>query len=185
MYLETWKGRRRKETACRGSSQGKGVGLSGGGKRVAGEEDVEQADSDGPDVRLGRRVTGAGRIELFRGHVTVAANGHLIRPLLGSCQTKITKLHGTVRSEENVLGLDIAMVDTLEVHVVNGIDELKHELADMLCLERTVTLSDCFVEITLTTKLENEVDMRFGLERVNKVDDVLVSSKATVQGLLF
>jgi len=53
----------------------------------------------------------------------------------------------------------------------------------MLSLEGAMTFSDCFVKIALTTKLEDEIDVRIGLERINEVDDVSVGSKAAVEGL--
>jgi hypothetical protein len=44
-----------------------------------------------------------------------------------------------------------------------------------------MALSDSLVEITLTAELEDQVEVRLGLERVEQVDDVGVRAQAAMQ----
>ena len=160
------------------------VRLGGSGEGIPGEEDVEEADANGPDVRLGWRVSSAGRVKLLRSHVAVASNCHLVGPLVGSRQTEVAELHGAVVGEKDILRLDVTMVNSLRVDVGNRVDELEHEPTDMLGLEGTVALADSLVEIALRTEFENQIHVSIRLEGVQKVDDVAVVSKANVESRL-
>jgi hypothetical protein len=50
------------------------------------------------------------------------------------------------------------------MHVLNSIDELEHEVTDMLRLQRPPAKAYRFVEVPLGTVLKDEVGVRVGLE---------------------
>lgn len=172
-----------KQVLTVGSEVGEQRVLVGGvGERVALEQDVQQHDSNSPDIGSSRRITIAvdRRIVLFRCHVAVGADGKLGRPLLGGSQAKVTNLHGTVGRQEDVLRLEIAVVDLVAVEVLDAIDQLQHEVADVLGLERALFGADGFVEVAIAAEFDDNVLVVLGLERVNQIDDVLVVRKLGV-----
>ena len=156
--------------------------VGGVGERVALEQDVQQHDSNRPDIGSGRRITIAvdRRVVLFRCHVAVGADSKLGGPKLGGSQAKVTNLHGTVGCQENVLRLEVAVVDTIGVEVFNAIDQLQHEVADVLGLERALFGADGFVEVAIAAQFDDNVLVVLGLESVNQIDDVLVVRKLAV-----
>ena len=54
----------------------------------------------------------------------------------------------------------------------------------MFSLQRAVAVADGLVQVTPGAKLEDQVDMRIGLERVDQVDDVSVRAETAMQGKL-
>src|SRR5689334_14729926 len=88
-------------------------------ERVAGEENIKQTDADSPNISLCGVVRPSGGIVLLRRHIAVAANASLIGKLLNGGEPEISELHGTILGEENILGLDIAVIDALGVHVLD------------------------------------------------------------------
>ena len=167
-----------------GEIQEERVGLSRGGEGVAGKEDIEQANANGPDVCRSRGVSSTGRVELLRGHVTLASNRRLVRPLLGGGKPEVTQLGRASRGEEEVLRLDVAVVDALGVDVGNSVDKLQHESPHMLGFQRTLVATDRFVQIASLAVLENDVGVGLGLEGVDEVDNVGVGSKTSVKNQL-
>lgn len=150
------------------------------GERVALEEHVEHANANGPDVGLRSRVASIARIVLLRSHVAVAAHSDLPRPSVESSQTEVTELHRAILSKENVLRLDVAMVDAFGVDVLHSTDQLHHEVADVLRLQRTLVKADGLVQVTVGAVLEDKVDVVLGLKGLEKVDDVGMGTKPEV-----
>jgi hypothetical protein len=66
------------------------------------------------------------------------------------------------------------------VDVVNSIDELQHEIAHVLGLERTLADTDGFVEVAIAAEFDHDVLMVLGLERVHQVDDIVMMGKLRV-----
>ena len=95
-----------------------------------------------------------------------------MRPLALGSKSKISKLHRPVRSKEDVLGLDVAVVKSTTVHVFDSADELEHEASNMVGLERAVVQADSFVEITLRAILKHQVSVSIGLEVMDQIDEV-------------
>lgn len=156
------------------------VGFGGSDEWVSSEKNVQQADANGPNVSLIGSVSSAGRVVLFRGHVSVTADIGLPCPFIRSGQTEIAKLHFTSFCEEDVLRLDITMIHALAVNVGNGIDKLKHERPDLFSLGRSAVVSDCLVQVASRTEFENDVDVCFGFEGMDEVDDIRVGTQAGV-----
>ena len=161
------------------------VGLSGCSEGVAAEQDVEKTDTDCPDVRSGRGVSVAGAgLELFRSHISVTADAILGAPVFEGRETEVAKLHRAILRKKDVLWLDISVIDAFAMHVFYSTDQLKHEIADMLGLERSLPGSDGFVEITIWAVLESEIGVTRGLERADEVDDVGMEANARVHSQL-
>jgi hypothetical protein len=70
------------------------------------------------------------------------------------------------------------MVDSARVHALDGTDQLKHEVTDVLGLEGALAKANGFIEVTIRTELQDEVDVVLGLERLEKIDDVGVRGNA-------
>jgi len=68
--------------------------------------------------------------------------------------------------------------------MLNGIDQLKHKLADVLGLQRAFVKADGFIEVTIGAKLEDKVDVVLGLEGLKQVDNVGVRANAEVDSEL-
>ena len=58
----------------------------------------------------------------------------------------------------------------------DGIDKLEHALANVFGLARSATDTDGFVEVAIGTILEDKVDVVFGLEVMDEVNDVRMIS---------
>jgi hypothetical protein len=93
-------------------------------------------------------------------------------PGLSGRKTKVTKLHGAVIAEKDVLWLDVAMVETLGVHVLDSTDQLHHEAANVVCLERSTVNTDGLVKVTHWAELQDKEHVSVGLERVDQVHNV-------------
>ena len=161
-----------------------GVRGTGDGERVAGEEHIEQADAERPNVCLCGRVAGAGWVVLLRSHVAVATDSNLPRPSIGGGQAKVTELHRARLSDEDVLRLDITVVDALGVHKLDSADQLEHEIAHMLRLERALAEANGFIEVAIRAELEHKVDVVGALEGLEAVDNVRVRADAEVDAQL-
>jgi hypothetical protein len=94
--------------------------------------------------------------------------------------TKVAKLHGAILSEEDVLGLDVAVVDAVGVNVLNSTDQLHHEVADVLGLQGTLVEADGLVKIAIGAVLQHQVDVVVGLPGLDEVDNVGVVAKTKV-----
>ena len=146
--------------------------LRGCNERVAGEEDVEQADADRPNVCLCRRIANASRVVLFRCHVTITTNTRVIRPQALGGQTKVAELHVAVVTQKDVLGFDVTVVVATGMHMLDGTDELQHEATNMFSLERTTFKSDGLIQVTLIAVLEYQVGVGMRGEAVDQIDKV-------------
>ena len=155
------------------------------GERVALEEHVEHADTNSPDVGLRSGIASIGGIILLRSHVAVAAHSNLPRPSVRGSKTKVAKLHRAVLCEEDVLGLDVAVVNALGVNELNSTDQLHHEVADVLGLQRTLVEANRLVKVSIGAILQHQVDMVLGLEGLKEVDYVGVATKAKMDAKLF
>jgi hypothetical protein len=88
-------------------------------------------------------------------------------------------------SEEDVLGLDVAVVDTLGMDKLDGTHKLHHEVAHVLSLKRALAVANGFVEVTIGAELKNEVDVVLGLKRLEQVDNIGVVTKTQMDTKLF
>ena len=77
------------------------------------------------------------------------------------------------------------MVDALGVDVLNGIDQLHHEVADVLGLHGAAVVADGLVEVAVGAKLQNDVDVVLALEGLKQVDGVVVGAEAEMNTELF
>jgi hypothetical protein len=66
------------------------------------------------------------------------------------------------------------------VHELYSIDELQHEVTDVLSLQRALAEADGFIEVAIRAKLENKVDVVLRLERLEQVHNVGVRGNAEV-----
>lgn len=68
--------------------------------------------------------------------------------------------------------------------VGNGVNQLQHELPDVLRLQRAGARADRAIQVTPRAELEDEIDMGIGLEGVNQIDDITVGAEVGVTGQL-
>ena len=108
-----------------------------------------------------------------------------ICPRFAGSKTEITKFHGAISGEEDVLRHDVPVKDTIVVQKDDGIDELQHEVTNVFGLKRSLTGTDGLVEISVGAVLEDEVAVVVGLERSDEVDNVAVVTDARVDCKFF
>jgi len=149
-------------------------------ERIASEKDVQHADPESPDIGFPRLISTNGLV-LFWSHVAVAANSALLGQFLSSCQTEVANLGISVLVEEDVLGLQVAMIDALGVHVLDGIDKLEHEGPDVLGFDGAAAFVDSFVEVSFRAELKDKEVVVFVFEVIEQVDNVRVRSKLGVE----
>ena len=70
------------------------------------------------------------------------------------------------------------------MHEVDRVDQLQHERAHVLGLERAAAEADGFVEVAHGAVLEHEEHMGLRLEGVDQIDDVGVLAETVVAGEL-
>ena len=87
-------------------------------------------------------------------------------------------------SKEDVLGLDVAVVDTLGMDKLDSTDKLHHEVSHVLSLERTLANTNGLVQVAIGAELEDQVDVVLGLKRLKHVDNVGVLTKVEVNAKL-
>lgn len=95
-----------------------------------------------------------------------------MRPDARCGQAKVTELHGAVLCQKDVLRLDITMVESIDMHMVDCIDELEHETTNVFCLQWTSVESDSLIEITLRAVLKDQVGMGAGFEVMDEIDQM-------------
>lgn len=66
--------------------------------------------------------------------------------------------------------------------MLNSTDELEHGLTHVIGLTRSATSADSFVEVAIGTVLEDEVDVVFGLEVMDEIDDIRMIANAAMDG---
>ena len=141
-------------------------------RHVADEHDVEE-DAEAPDVRLAPVVRGLE--EDLRRDVVRRAAALLEQHPAGVCRhSKVTQLGAReVRSEEDVLELDVAVADAPLVHVLERVLEL-HEVVDRLALCQAALALDERVELAAREDLLDDKKVALRLVRRVELDDVRV-----------
>jgi len=67
------------------------------------------------------------------------------------------------------------------MHVLDGGDQLKHEISDMLRLERAFVEADGFIKISHGAELEDDEEVGLGLEGIEKAHDMGVLPEQIVE----
>lgn len=118
------------------------------------------------------------------GHVEGAAAAEVPARLLGRREAKIGEDDlGTLGVAENVLGLEVAMVDSEAVAVLDGVDDLEEDVLDEGVVPEVPRLfRDLAEEVAVGAEGEDDVDAGRGLDDVVEGDDVGVGGGEGVEG---
>lgn len=155
-------------------------------ERVAGEDEVEEAASDSPDISLLRRVPVVGEFVLLWSHVPVASGADFSGPSFMSRKSEIAELeHRSTTSivhdrHENVFGLDVAMEDASRVTIVDGINESQQHVLDSTRVPGNTTLPDVLVQVPEIAIFENEESILIGFESIDAMNDIIGAGKSGV-----
>lgn len=149
-------------------------------ERVTSKKNVQHADPESPNIGFPRLVS-ANSVVLFGSHVAVAANSALLGNFLSSCQSEVADLGISIFIEKDVFRLQIAVVDAPRVHVLEGIDKLKHEGPNVLGRNGGGALADGFIEVSFRAELKDEEVVVLVFEVIEQVDDVRVRAELGVE----
>lgn len=156
--------------------------LAGNGEGVSGKENVEQANANRPDICLfGVIVLNVVVKELWC-HVSLGADAKLSVLAIGGGQTPIGKTDRAVVGDKNVFRLDVSVVDALGVGVLDGLNELEHELQNV---HGALACTNGFVEVAFWVVLHDEEGRVLVLKVVEEGSNVLMLAEDGVYVYFF
>ena len=138
------------------------VGGRGKFEWIAREDEIKEATSNSPDVGFFWRVSVTNILVLLWGHVSVASGSNVGDPFVVGRKSEVSELEqrstGAVihDTHEDVLGFDVAMVDTCIMAVLNRVDQLGQDVLDGLSVTGNATLHDILIQVSEIAVFEND-----------------------------
>jgi len=154
--------------------------------RVPAAGEVDEDNTERPNIVGGRSVargSAGGRLLAFRGHVEGGTAAKVGSDGLGRGEAEVGEFDlGAVLGDEDVLGFQVAVVDSEGVAVFDGVEQLEEDpLGEDVVTDIVSPLGDVGEQVTLGAVLHDHVGAVGGVEDLDEVDDVGVSTRAVVQ----
>ena len=150
--------------------------------RVNLEQHVEEDDTKGPDVGLGRGVRGERCVKELRAHVLLGADSNITGKGIRGGEAKVRDLDVAV-GEEEVLGLEITVKDASGVTVLQANEGLEEEGFGAVW-GQLANLANEVKQVTVLAELKHQEEVVRGVHGLEEIAHVRVRSELAVEGEL-